>query len=82
MLLIVHSLLSVIEHNLLFSIVSLIVGMIPYKVHVRKRSSKRKGCNIELEAYLWQFARTEQGWSLHITGVHLMNKKKRDKLDK
>ncbi len=82
MLLIVDSLLSVIEHNLLFFIVSLVVGMIPYKVHVRKKSSKWKGCNIELEAYFWQFARTEQGWSLHMTGVRLLNKKMRDKLDK
>ncbi len=82
MLLIVHSLLSDIGQNLPFFIVFLVVGMIPYKVHVRKRSSKRKGCNIELEAYLWQFARTEQGWSLHATGVRLMNKKMRDKLDK
>ena len=82
MLLIVHNLLSDIEHNLLFFIVFLVVGMIPYKVHVRKRPSKRKGCNIELEAYLWQFAGTEQGWSLHMSGVRLMNKKRRDKLDK
>jgi hypothetical protein len=82
MLLIVNSLLSDIGQNLPFLIVFLVVGMIPYKVHVCKRAGKRKGWNIELDAYLWQFACNEQGWSLHMTGVRLMNRKMRDKLNK
>lgn len=74
--------MSLIEHNQLLFVLALIVGIIPHKVHVRKKLSKRKGSCIELEAYLWRFTLTEQDWSLHITGVCLLNQRMRDKLDR
>ncbi len=71
-----------IEQNLLFFVGVLIAGSIPHKVHISKKSSKRKGYNLELEAYLWQFSHREHDWDLHITGVRLLNQKIRDTLDR
>jgi hypothetical protein len=73
--------MQLIEHNIVLFVAALIIGSIPREVHVRNKSSKRKRCNIELKAYLWQFTRTEQGWSLRITGVGLLSQKLRDDLD-
>lgn len=74
--------MELIERNLLFFVVTLTVGIIPHKVQVHNKSSKGKGRNIELEAYLWQFTCTEQDWCLHITGMRLLNRRMRDKLDR
>ncbi len=73
MLPVVQSLLSLIEHNLLFFVGAVIVGIIPRKVRICKKSSKRKGWAIELEAYLWHVKCTEQEWHLCIIGVRLLN---------
>ncbi len=73
MLLIVRSLLTLIEQNPLFFVGAVIVGIIPRKVRVCKKSSKRKGWAIELEACLWHFKWTEQEWHLRIIGVRLLN---------
>lgn len=74
--------MQLIEYNVLFFVVALILGIIPYKVHIRKKSSKRKGCSIEIEAYFWQFSFKDQHWYLRITGVYLLNQRMRDKLDR
>jgi hypothetical protein len=34
------------EHNLLFIIASSIVGVIPHKIHICKKSGRRKGSSI------------------------------------
>ena len=77
MLPVVQSLLSLIEHHLLFFVGAVIIGIIPYKVRVCKKSSKRKGWAVELEAYLWHFKWTEQEWHLHIIGVRLLSQRMR-----
>ena len=77
MLPVVQNLLSLIEHNLLLFVGALIIGIIPHKVRVCKKSNKRKGWAIELEAYLWHFKCTEQEWHLHITGVRLLRQRMR-----
>ncbi len=74
--------MSLIEHNLPFFVVALVVGIIPHKVLVGKNPSKRKGYHIELEAHLWQFTCREQEWCLRITGISLLSRRIRDDLDK
>ena len=74
---IAQSLLSLIEHNPPLLVVALIGGIIPQKIRVCKKSSKRKDWMIELEAYLWCFQCTEQEWHLRILGVRLVNQRVR-----
>ncbi len=74
--------MQLIEHHLLFVVVTFIVGTVPYKVHIHNKSGKKGKYTLKLTASLWQFTYTKQDWYLRIVGIQLLSRRIRDDLDK